>query len=240
MCSFVVSCARGRLRRFGATFRGKKKAFAREYTEKITAEFKAALDDRQSSGATSANGTGSGGGDDDSEGEAALAARRHVASKLTDSGIAALQRARRIDKPNWSLMQQLYDAGFKYDPITSMPVHDPSKCSPKLLTALWRAYCGVADTINTNELGQTDEALEELKTRLLEHAARITENAPRSKRLSQGDGGVLAKRPRSSSPASSRSDEGTDTGEQAKRRKRPSMSDDSDADEREAERDHVV
>jgi hypothetical protein len=72
VCSFVVSCARGRLRRFGATFRGKKKAFAREYAEKITAEFKAALDDRQSSGATSANGTGSGGGDDDSEAEAAL------------------------------------------------------------------------------------------------------------------------------------------------------------------------
>ena len=101
-----------------------------------------------------------------------------------------------------------------------MPVYDPSKCSPKLLSALWRAYCGVAGTINTNELGQTDQALEELKSRLLEHAARITENV--SKRLGQAAPGVLAKRPRSSSPASSGSDEGTDTGEQAKR---PRMSD---------------
>ena len=148
------------------------------------------------------------------KGEEALAARRHVASKLTDEGIRALRRARDVDKPNWSLMQQLHDAGFKYDPVTSMPVYDPSKCSPKLLSALWRAYCGVADTINTYELGQTDQALKELKSRLLEHAARITENAPRSKP------GALAKRPRSSSPASSSSGEGTDTGEPANKRRR--------------------
>ena len=91
-----------------------------------------------------------------------------------------------------------------------MPVYDPSKCSPKLLSALWRAYCGVADTINTSELGQTDQALEELKSRLLEHAARITETAPSLKP------GALAKR---SSPASSSSGvEGTDTDEPAKKR----------------------
>ena len=113
-----------------------------------------------------------------------------------------------------------------------MPVYDPSKCSPKLLSALWRAYCGVADTINTSELGQTDQALEELKSRLLEHAARITENAPRSKQLGQVAPGASAKRPRSSSPASSLSDEGTDTGEPGNRqRKRQRMSDESSRDE---------
>ena len=148
------------------------------------------------------------------KGEEALAARRHVASKLDNWAITALQRARRIDTPNWSLMQQLHDAGFKDDPISGMPVYDPSKCSPKLLSALWRAYCGVADTINTNDLGQTDQALEDLKSRLLEHAARITENAPRAKP------GALAKRPRPSSPASSSSGEGTDTGEPANKRRR--------------------
>ena len=162
------------------------------------------------------------------KGEAALAARRHVASKLTDSAIAALQRARRIDRPNWSLVQQLHDAGFKNDPITGKPVENPSNCSPKLLSALWRAYCGVADTINTNELGQTDEALEDLKSRLLEHAARITENAPRSKQLCQVAPGASAKRPRSS-PASALSDEGTDTGEPGSRQqqKRQRMFDES-------------
>ena len=154
------------------------------------------------------------------KGEAALAARRHVASKLTDEAIKELRCARRVDKPNWSLMQQLHDAGFKHDPISGMPVYDPSKCSPKLLSALWRAYCGVADTINTNELGQTDQALKDLKSQLLEHAARITENVPSSKRLGQAAPGGSAKRPRSSSPASSLSDEGTDTGEPGNRQRK--------------------
>ena len=165
------------------------------------------------------------------KGEAALAARRHVASKLTDSAITALQQARRIDKPNWSLMQQLHDAGFKTNPITGQRVYDPSKCSPQLLTALWKADGGVADTINTKELGQTEEALEELKSQLLEHAAQVRDIVPRTRRLDHGaPSGASAKRPRSSSPASSLSDEGTDTGERGNRqRKRQKMSDESEA-----------
>ena len=90
----------------------------------------------------------------------------------------------------------------KYDPISGMPVHDPSKCSPQLLAALWRAYCGVADTINTGgHLRKTSEALDELKSRLHEHAAglkRERRGAPANKH---------------SEPAPSLSDEGTDTGE---------------------------
>ena len=148
------------------------------------------------------------------KGEEALAARRHVASKLTESAIRELRTARRVDKPNWSLMQQLHDAGFKTNPITGQRVYDPSNCSPQLLTALWKADGGVADTVNTKQMGQTDEALEELQMRLHEHAAQLREVVPRSKP------GALAKRPRSSSPASSSSGEGTDTGEPANKRRR--------------------
>ena len=104
------------------------------------------------------------------KGEDTLAARRHVASQLTHKAITALRSPRRLDKPDWSLMQQLHDAGFKSDPISGAPVYDPSKCSAALLAALWRAYCGVADTINTKELGQTGEALDDLHARLREHA----------------------------------------------------------------------
>ena len=50
------------------------------------------------------------------KGEAVLAARREVASKLTHALIAALKRPRRVDKPDWAPMQQLSDAGFKSDP----------------------------------------------------------------------------------------------------------------------------
>ena len=110
------------------------------------------------------------------KGDAALETRRAVASKLTPSLITALQRPRRLDdKPDWAPMQQLYDAGLCYDPVSAMPVFDPSACAPALLKALWRGFCGVADTINTKQMGQTDEALDELQMRPHEHAAQITE-----------------------------------------------------------------
>ena len=46
-------------------------------------------------------------------------------------------------------MQMLFDADLSYDPFSGMPVFDPSACAPALLKALWRGFCGVADTINT-------------------------------------------------------------------------------------------
>ena len=38
------------------------------------------------------------------------------------------------------------------DPVSAMPVFDPSVCAPALLIALWRGFCGVADTINTKQM----------------------------------------------------------------------------------------
>ena len=92
------------------------------------------------------------------------------------------------DKLDWAPMQQLYDAGLSYDPVSAMPVFDPSACAPALLKALWRGFCGVADTINTKQMGQTDEALDELQMRLHEHAAQLRETAPCSSRLRRSDG----------------------------------------------------
>ena len=46
-----------------------------------------------------------------------------------------------------------------------MPVFDPSACTPALLESVWRSHCGVADTINTKQMGQTEEALDELQMR---------------------------------------------------------------------------
>ena len=123
------------------------------------------------------------------KGEDALATRRAVAKALNPSLITALQRPRRAtDKPNWAPMQQLYNAGLSNDPVSGMPVFDPSACAPALLTALWRGFCGVADTINTKQMGQTDEALDELQMRLHEHAAQLRETEPCSSRLRRSDG----------------------------------------------------
>ena len=104
------------------------------------------------------------------KGDAALAARREVASKLTHALIAALKRPRRVDKPDWAPMQQLFDAGFQSDPISGLPVFDPSACTPALLESVWCSYCGVADTINTKELGGTGAALEGLWAHLVQPA----------------------------------------------------------------------
>ena len=129
------------------------------------------------------------------KGQDALAARCEVASKLTHRMLTALQRKRNVnDEPDWAPMQMLFDADLSYDPFSGMPVFDPSACAPALLKALWRGFCGVADTINTKQMGQTDEALDELQMRLHEHAAQLRETAPRSRRLSRSDG-TLAKHP---------------------------------------------
>ena len=154
------------------------------------------------------------------KGPDALAARRDVASKLDHSAIKALRRPMHVDKPDWSLMQQLSDAGIGVCPTSGMPVLDPSACAPGLRTAIWRAYCGVASSVNTKQMGQTDEALDELQMRLHEHAAQITEQKQRRR------AGALAKRSRASSPAASSSDEGTDTGKR-QRLIRPMSDDDA-------------
>ena len=107
------------------------------------------------------------------KGEEALVARRHVASKMTDRAIDALQnRSFDVEKPDFELMQQLFDAGIRKCPLSGMPVFDPSACTPALRATLWRHYCGVATAINTREFGRTDETIEELQIRLREHAKR--------------------------------------------------------------------
>ena len=58
------------------------------------------------------------------KGPDALAARRAVASKLDHSAMKALRRPMHVDKPDWSLMQQLSDAGIGVCPTSGMPVLD--------------------------------------------------------------------------------------------------------------------
>ena len=118
-------------------------------------------------------------------GDAALAARRNVASKLTPSMITDLRRARHVDIPNWAPMQQLYDAGFCYDPISGMPVFDSSACAPELLHTVWRLYCDVAKTINTKALSTTGAAFDELWVQLCNHAGDAAAATPAVNRPTQ-------------------------------------------------------
>ena len=105
------------------------------------------------------------------KGDAPLIARRHVALHITEKTISALMSRPDPEKPNLNLMQQLYDAGIGKCPDSGMPVFNPSACSPSLRKAIWRAYCGVANSVNTKQLGQTDADLNELKAQLREHTS---------------------------------------------------------------------
>ena len=160
------------------------------------------------------------------KGDEALAARRYVASKLDASIISKNQKARKVnDKEDWAPMQKLYDAGIRRNPVTGTAVFNIDECKPALRTALWRADASIADTIDKKQMGQTDEALDELQMRLHEHAAQITETKQGRR------AGALAKRSRAASPAASSSGEGTDTGAPARRQRtiRPMSDDDASA-----------
>ena len=101
--------------------------------------------------------------------------------------IDALRRSHNAaNEPDWSLMQELSDAGIGVSPCSVMPIFDPSVCAPELRTAIWRAYCAVATSVDSKALGQLDEALEEMQTRLHEHAAQLRETAPRCNWTSLG------------------------------------------------------
>ena len=104
------------------------------------------------------------------KGDAALAARRQVASHITERTITALRRPLNSEDPDLELMQQLYDAGIRKCPCSGMPIFNPSACSLELRAAIWRSYVGVATTVNTSALGTTADALDELKAQLQEHA----------------------------------------------------------------------
>ena len=141
------------------------------------------------------------------KGEAALAARRHVASKITNTTISALLRPLNPEQPDFALIQQLWDAGISKCPCSGYPIIDPSACTLQLRTTLWRAYCGVATTINKRALGNTDEALQELQEQLHNHVARP------------------AKRPRAVGDDEATDFDNEDSGEQlgVKRRRRNSV-----------------
>ena len=118
------------------------------------------------------------------KGEAALAARRAVASTLDSSLIRKLQKPRAVtDKEDWTPMQKLYDAGIRCNPVTGTAVYNIDECKPALRSALWHADASIADTVNNKKMDQTDEALDELQMRLHEHAAQITEQKRGRRRL---------------------------------------------------------
>ena len=104
-------------------------------------------------------------------GLATVLARRHLATTLNPTILAAFYKPLSVDKPNFELMRALHRAGLSTCPMSGMPVFDPDRASPTLRTAIWKAYCGIATTVNEGRLGATDEALEELRAQIARHVS---------------------------------------------------------------------
>ena len=107
--------------------------------------------------------------------EDAVIARRQLASTLNAEILAAVYKPLRVDTPQWVLMRALHRAGLSTCPMSGMPVFDPDQASPKLQKAIWKAYCGVAETINSKQVSTTEASLVELARQLALHAAAPAE-----------------------------------------------------------------
>lgn len=106
-------------------------------------------------------------------GEAVVHARRHLAGMLNSTILASFYKPLRVDAPDWALMRALHRAGLSTCPMSNMPVFDPDQASPELQTAIWKAYCGIATTVNSKELGEVDSALHELRQLLETHVSTV-------------------------------------------------------------------
>ena len=104
-------------------------------------------------------------------------ASREVAEKLPVETMRKLRSRLNVEEPDFTLMQELYDAGLFKCPTSGMPIFNPSVCSDALRSAIWRVYCGVATCVNATpadkatEAASVEAALNELKRLILEHAA---------------------------------------------------------------------
>lgn len=107
--------------------------------------------------------------------EETLEARRAIAANLTEESIRALRAKPDPCKPNLELMQSLYDSGIHQCPMSGSPVFDPSKLSESERGTLWRAYVGVAISIDdAAQAPATLAALDELREMI---ASRVTAGA---------------------------------------------------------------
>ena len=101
----------------------------------------------------------------------ALVVRQEIAKNLTEETIRALRAKPDPRTPNLELMQTLYDSGIRQCPMSGTPVFDPSKLSESDRGVLWRAYCGIALSIDdSSQASATLNAIDALRAMI---AARV-------------------------------------------------------------------
>ena len=96
--------------------------------------------------------------------QVALDTRRRIASRLTPELLTKLRKDKlKRNKPDFSLMQQLFDSGLEQCLASGLPVFNPSNCPSPMKEKLWRHFISMADAINTKEFGAAVSDLEALR-----------------------------------------------------------------------------
>ena len=108
------------------------------------------------------------------KGDEAINARVRVAKLLTPQTLEFLHAKQDPEQPNIEVMQQLYDAGFRRDPISQMPLFNPRAVSPEFQADFWKMYCGITDGINAKEgCEETCRHMDRVKEHLQTHCSGI-------------------------------------------------------------------
>lgn len=101
-------------------------------------------------------------------------ARLYAVEHLTPETLQFLRAKPNPQNPNFEAMQQLWDAGIHKDPTSQMPIFNPCAIPLKFRTDLWKAYCGIAVSIDTK--GGCEETcvyLDQVKDHLRAHCSDI-------------------------------------------------------------------
>ena len=86
-----------------------------------------------------------------------LPVRRAIAAHLSEQAVHALMSRPDPRRPNFGLMQELYECGLRQCPLSGMPIFDPSKLDEGEQRVLWRMYCALPLAINN--AAEASEAL---------------------------------------------------------------------------------
>ena len=83
--------------------------------------------------------------------DAGLKARRDVANTMTVQRLEQLRRRPSVDRPDWSGMQEHFDAGLLTCLGSGLPVFNPSGATEAQLTAMWHFFRHLAEALNARD-----------------------------------------------------------------------------------------
>ena len=102
-----------------------------------------------------------------------LHVRSQVAGELTPEKVKNARVMFKDGKPNFDLMQELWDEGHPECPLCGTVICNVRELDAAARAALEQAFADLAKAINSKELGKLVESLDALKEKLVAHCQRV-------------------------------------------------------------------